>query len=192
VVGWLRVVGCSGRSYCFWIRPVGAKLFRGRRLCLRREVSGDAVALAAAFFRPRMVGRNVGAFHCLSSGLWLRFLSSLDGKLWAVNPTGYHLTNLLLHLACLGFGHADHARRTHRWMVTRGGSRTDFCAASCARGAGHLDYGTSGYNFHLRIPAEYLCAPQISIEFQKVLAGPLMAWVWYRPLCEGSCVKPFH
>jgi hypothetical protein len=26
----------------------------------------------------------------------------LDGKVWGANPTGYHLTNLLLHLACSG------------------------------------------------------------------------------------------
>jgi hypothetical protein len=47
-------------------------------------------------------------FRYLSSGIAAASLI-LDGQIWGTNPTGYHLTNLLLHLACSGPGHAHHA-----------------------------------------------------------------------------------
>ena len=79
---------------------------------VRSYFVGDDFAYVGKFVGTSLFSLPRFFVHEWSEGLWgfplieLRPLAALsfilDAQLWGINPTGYHLTNFLLHLACSG------------------------------------------------------------------------------------------
>jgi hypothetical protein len=98
-------------GYVWWGVLIVAIAF-GFGRSVRSYFVGDDFAYVGKFLGTSILSLPRFFVHEWSEGMWgaplleLRPVAALsfilDGQLWGANPTGYHLTNLLLHLACSG------------------------------------------------------------------------------------------
>jgi len=98
-------------GYFWWGVLVVAIVF-GFGRSVRSYFVGDDFAYVGKFLGTSLASLPRFFVHEWSEGMWgaplleLRPVAALsfilDGEIWGTNPTGYHLTNLLLHLGCSG------------------------------------------------------------------------------------------